>query len=199
MHHDYISLFVHPQNPFIAYVDSMGNLLSATLPDRSTMAKIAWSKPIAPPQPNPAQVLLGMGNLNSASQPVPSLLAAYQEASSLTPVAYLFSSSGDGSLVSDGPTTKALVSPALLGTKPIQALALGDLDGDSVDDIAFVRDGRLQVLSNLGGGSYCPEALADAPAEVTAMAIGDINADGRKDLVLISKKAKTVTAYLNHP
>ena len=197
LHRDYKSLFVHPQAPWIAYADAQGNLLTAGLPDRTTMNKIAWASPVSPPQPGPAQVLLGMGNLSTTDQPVPSLLAAYQSTSAVTPVAYLFNSSLDGSLVPDMPTTKALGSPELLGTKPIQGLVIGDLDGDKLDDIVFVRDGKVQVLNNLGGGSYCPDVLADAPAEVTGLAVGDINADGRKDVVLISKLAKAVTAYLN--
>ena len=124
---------------------------------------------------------------------------AIQAAMTLTLAAFRFNTSGDGSLVADMATTTALAQPGLVGTKPVNALAVGDLDGDNLDELVFVRAGKIVGLNNLGGGSFCADELGAAPAEVTAMAIGDINGDHRNDLVVISKLAKTVTAYLNYP
>lgn len=202
MKRNYKAFAAHPREPFIAYVNDAGYLMSALLPDPATITKVSWKSNLPPPAtPALRQVLLSMGQLNAANQDAPSLLAAYQDpaAMSLTLAAYRFNTAGDGSLVPDVAMTKSLSQPGLVGIKAVDALAVGDLDGDQLDELVFVRAGRIYGLSNLGGSSFCADELGAAPAEVTAMAVADINGDGRNDLVVISKLAKTVTAFLNHP
>jgi tetratricopeptide (TPR) repeat protein len=67
----------------------------------------------------------------------------------------------------------------------VRGFAWGDLDGDGDPDAALLGDGgQLQVLANLQAGQFqrLPGPKGGA-AQVLAMAIGDINADGVLDLV----------------
>ncbi len=75
------------------------------------------------------------------------------------------------------------------------AVALGDLDGDGLDDLVFPDDEayKLRILFQQPDGSFVEAADAEEPTLDSAgqcVRLADLNGDGRLDIVL----AKTVTS-----
>ncbi len=93
-------------------------------------------------------------------------------------------------LFNDG--SGALLSPVSFatGTGP-SGVALGDLNGDGKADLAVANQGTsngggdVAVLLNMGGGTFVA-ANYPAGASPTAVAIADLNGDGKADLALAS-------------
>lgn len=137
-----------------------------------------------------------MGTLNTAESP--SLLVAYEDASSLQISAYKF----NGSSGLDLDTTTAASLMTAIGTIPLQAMAMGDLDGDGLDDFVFVRNQQLTVVLNQSP-NWCLDYQVDLPApglaNVNGIAVGEISGDSSQDIVLISSVDQKVTAYINGP
>jgi hypothetical protein len=81
----------------------------------------------------------------------------------------------DGDELVDGPAT------ALGGAW--QSLALGHLDDDGWADLAVVRGARVELWRGGGDGRFESGAEVEFPADVVELALLDLNADGRDDLV----------------
>ena len=82
------------------------------------------------------------------------------------------------------------------------ALAIGDIDGDGLDDIAVASDAQIVTLMNQGGGQFNAATAAVAPTgllPVTAMAIGDVSVRGKgiPDLVVASTASHSVGVIEN--
>lgn len=83
--------------------------------------------------------------------------------------------------------------PRRIGTVPgVYAAGVGDLDGDGHPDIVLVsmfndwrRAGAASVvwLRNDGAGNFTPQQIADTPTHLATVAVGDLNGDGRTDIV----------------
>ncbi len=80
-----------------------------------------------------------------------------------------------------------------IGTVPgVYAAGIGDLDGDGHPDVVLAcmfndwsRKGAASAvwLRNDGTGNFAPQQIADAPSHLATVAVGDLNGDGRADIV----------------
>jgi hypothetical protein len=83
-----------------------------------------------------------------------------------------------------------------------RALALVDLDGDGRPDLIVAKDGEagggtVSVAWNLGGGGFSLPTDVPIMARPTSIAIGDVNADGRPDIVVGGEGASGIEVLLN--
>ena len=93
----------------------------------------------------------------------------------------------------------------ILGVKDPISIALGDLTGDNLPDIAIANNlgSKISVLTNLGGrfdntsgvGSTTLDITSDG--KPTAVQVGDVDHDGRKDVLLSISDANKVLVLLN--
>jgi hypothetical protein len=85
-----------------------------------------------------------------------------------------------------------------LGVDPT-ALAIGDVNGDGIPDVAALTDnfGMLVVLLGKGDGTFCTKLRFGVDAFPRALAMGDVNGDGRPDLVTANPYANTISVLLN--
>ncbi len=193
--HDLADLVVGPMR-HIAYADLAGTLYSTTLPDPMA-GTLRWAAPTSPPAgARTSRIALALGNLTTASSP--SLLAAYQDASALQIAAYKFNASGGLDL--DASTASALT--AAIGTMPLKAMAVGDMDGNGLDDFVFVRSQKLNVVLNQSS-NWCSDYEVDLSssglADINSIAVGEISGDSSQDIVLSSGSDQKVSAYINGP
>jgi len=79
------------------------------------------------------------------------------------------------------------------------SLLIGDLDNDSVQDIAYANteDNNFSVFINYGDGTFAPPVnyATDLP---NALAMGDFNCDQSLDLSVTNWNSGTVTIFLNN-
>ena len=94
--------------------------------------------------------------------------------------------SGDGSVAAPAPVSAAGVG--------LQAFASGDLDGDGFPDLAAIDASRLLVLYSRGDGSFDLGSTFVVEDDVVlgAVAIGDPDGDGRREIVLGRTRLGTV-------
>jgi hypothetical protein len=82
-------------------------------------------------------------------------------------------------------------------------VAIADLDGDGLPDIAVAFSGAtsgFSVLRNLGGGSFAPKVDFLIPPGVTTISLvfaRDIDSDGRVDIVLSSSLNNKISIFRN--
>ncbi len=87
------------------------------------------------------------------------------------------------------------------GSKPI-AIAAADLDGDGRPDLVAANEGStdLSVFLNRGARQFASLArvtLDNGGFKPSALAVGDLNGDGRPDLAVASADGSNVTLMLN--
>ena len=91
------------------------------------------------------------------------------------------------------------------GLAPYEA-ALADMDGDGDLDVVTVdlhdqETGKVSVSKNDGGGGFAAPALYPVGPGSAWLAVGDLNADDRPDVVVSNSQAedtKAVTVYMNN-
>jgi hypothetical protein len=82
-----------------------------------------------------------------------------------------------------------------VGNRP-QGVAIGDVDGDGLPDLAVANPGSVHVLRNTsvpGTISLVTQAVVTAGAGASSVAIGDLDGDGKPDLVTANETANTVS------
>ncbi len=106
--------------------------------------------------------------------------------------------------------------PAVAQWSPVTALAAGDVDGDGRTDLALAQnrfcvrpedmpqDGGMGcVLLGDGSGGFKPLPAAELglriPGEQRGVALGDLDGDGRSDLVVTQNGAPTVLGLSRWP
>jgi len=89
------------------------------------------------------------------------------------------------------------------GASPI-SLAIGDLNGDGRPDLAIanLNSSTVSVLLNTTGTkamtpSYAPQATFATGTNPLAVAIGDLNGDGKPDLAVANYKSNTLSVLLS--
>ena len=89
----------------------------------------------------------------------------------------------------------AAATPISLSFKPL-FVASGDVNGDGKPDAIAISAGRLMVLPGTGGGNFGAEqsyALPAVAGQPSNLAVGDINADGRGDIVITMQRQSAAT------
>jgi hypothetical protein len=82
-------------------------------------------------------------------------------------------------------------------------VALADFDGDHKVDLALVYQASgvygVRMMLGLGNGSFNLLSQFASPASVTFLAAGDVDGDGRADVVTLTNAAQPVQIYFSDP
>jgi hypothetical protein len=79
------------------------------------------------------------------------------------------------------------------------ALAVGDINGDRVPDVAVANgvSNNVTVLLGSGSGTLSPGSTLSVGREPFAIAVGDLNSDGKADIVTANSGDNDVTVLLS--
>jgi len=122
---------------------------------------------------------IAVGDLNGDGRPD---LAVCNAGSNLVSVLLALAGGGFGS------ATSYLATGAPLGQQCLNSIAIGDLNGDGVQDLAVGNcESNVTVLSGLAGGGFAPYVEYDTLGESFGVSIRDMDGDGHQDLVVGSE------------
>jgi hypothetical protein len=109
---------------------------------------------------------------------------------------------GKAPLLGKPPGTFATPAPAFdVGLTP-NSVAVGDFNGDGIQDITTVNSGlgNVSILLGTGTGSFNPANPRDfdVGAQPRSVAVGDFNGDEKKDLVVTNENSRNVSVLLGN-
>jgi hypothetical protein len=81
-------------------------------------------------------------------------------------------------------TFAAAVTTAALGSPP-SGLTVGNFDAESKPDLAFIAGGNVFMMANAGTGTFGTPSMVAAFSSVLGIAAGDMDLDGKLDLVYV--------------
>ena len=86
-----------------------------------------------------------------------------------------------------------------LTTSSIKSVATGDVNGDGlVDIVVTTTTGTIELLRNLGGGSFAVTSYVIPTGTAGGLAVGDLDNNGRDDIVVsFGTAAGKVTVFRN--
>jgi hypothetical protein len=80
---------------------------------------------------------------------------------------------------------------------PVPGFQIADIDGDGVPDLVGSSQNRLHVVFGNGGGGVANQVDFPSAADRGLVSLGDLNEDGRTDIVAAT--AAGITAFLGRP
>ncbi|MGE0400972.1 MAG: FG-GAP repeat domain-containing protein [Kofleriaceae bacterium] len=84
---------------------------------------------------------------------------------------------------------------------PVDGVAIGDIDGDDVPDIAFVvkgSSGQLGVMRGLGGAAFAAPVTMSAASLGPTIQVADVDGDGRDDVIATRVKTASNAILVAH-
>lgn len=133
---------------------------------------------------NPVSVAIG--DLNGDGKP--DVATANTRASSVS----VLLNKGDGSFQGQ--------LELVVGNDPV-SIAIGDLNGDGRPDLATangdVNGKTVSILLNRGGGGFAAKVDYETGQDPESVAMGDLNGDGKRDLVTANYEGYTLSVFLN--
>ena len=104
---------------------------------------------------------------------------------------------GDGTGAFAIPATNGYTAPAT-GKHPT-AVAVGDLNGDGLQDLAIASSGAsaATTLFGKGDGTFVAGPTIPAGSALGQLAIADTNGDSRPDIIVTNTGVNTVTTLVN--
>lgn len=110
-------------------------------------------------------------------------------------IAVYLQKSGQGMAYDQTLSTNLQTAAGLQSGMPV-SVAIGDVDRDALDDVIFLQSGLVLELANEGNGSFTKTSLLNSIG-ADAVAVGDLNVDGKADLAFAQKGTSMLSVYPN--